>query len=68
MNKEKIAENLKNLRIKKGKTVVEVADALGISPSAWSMYESGERIPRDEIKIAIARYFKKTVSSIFFVD
>ncbi len=44
----------------------EIADDLGITKSAWAMYESGKRIPRDEIKIKIADYFGKSVQEIFF--
>lgn len=44
----------------------EVAEDLGISVSALSMYECGNRIPRDEIKIRIANYYGKSVSEIFF--
>ena len=48
------------------KTQEEVARAVGISTSALSMYECGERIPRDPIKVAIYKYYKKSVQSIFF--
>lgn len=44
----------------------EVAEDLGVSVSALSMYECGNRIPRDEIKIRIANYYGKSVSEIFF--
>ena len=44
----------------------EVARELGISASAMSMYESGERVPRDEIKERIARYYNMTVGFLFF--
>ena len=44
----------------------EVASAVGISLSAISMYENGERIPRDEIKIRLADYFGCTVQELFF--
>lgn len=44
----------------------EVAKALGISTSALSMYENGERIPRDPIKIRIADYYKTPIQDIFF--
>lgn len=44
----------------------EVAKAIGISDSALSMYECGERIPRDSIKIKLAQYYGKSVQSIFF--
>ena len=46
----------------------EVADALGVTTMAISSYENGERIPRDEIKIALARYYEDTVEQIFFSD
>ena len=43
-----------------------VANGLSISVSALAMYEQGNRIPRDEIKIKIAQYYEKTVQEIFF--
>lgn len=64
MNNEVIANRL--LVMRGQKTRKEVAEAIGISQSALSMYESGKRIPRDNIKIAIAQYYKKNVESIFF--
>lgn len=66
MDRSKIAERLVKLRGKR--TQAEVAEAIGVSPSAYSMYETGERIPRDEIKIRIAKFYKRTVNSIFFAD
>ena len=48
------------------RTQEEVASALGISVSALSMYERGERIPRDNIKIRISSYYGKPVHYIFF--
>lgn len=50
------------------RTQEEVAKAVGISTSALSMYECGERIPRDIIKTRLAKYFKKSVQSIFFKE
>jgi len=44
----------------------EIAEKIGTSVSALSMYERGERIPRDEIKVKIAEVYKKSVQSIFF--
>ena len=66
MDRRKIAERLVKLRGKR--TQAEVAEAIGVSQSASSMYETGERIPRDETKIRIAQYYKRTVNSIFFAD
>ena len=64
MNRENVAEKLIKLRGKRSQE--EVATAVGISKSALSMYENGERIPRDEIKIRLARYYNESVESIFF--
>ena len=62
----KCNEILVSLRKSKGKSRKEVAEAIGVTKSAISMYERGERIPRDDIKIKIAAFYKKSVSSIFF--
>ena len=48
------------------KTLAEVANDLRISKSALAMYETGRRIPRDQIKIRIAEYNGKSVAYIFF--
>lgn len=66
MDNKKIGEKLTKLRQKKGKTVTEAAAELGITVSALSNYENGIRIPRDVVKIRIANYYNKSVSTIFF--
>ena len=38
----------------------------GDIPRDESMYENGERIPRDDIKIRIANFFGRSVQEIFF--
>lgn len=57
-------ETLRELRGERSQK--EVAESLGISTSAWAMYERNERIPRDDLKVKIARLFKTTVQDIFF--
>lgn len=64
MNTKAIAERLIELRGNKSQD--EVAKAIGISKSALSMYENGSRVPRDEIKVRLANYYKKSVQHIFF--
>lgn len=64
MNYERVAKNLINLRNKKSRE--EVARALGISVSTLQMYENGQRIPRDNIKIKLANFYGVTVQTIFF--
>ena len=64
MNENPISKKLVELR--GNKSQVEVAKELGISTSALSMYENGERIPRDPIKIRIADYYKTPIQDIFY--
>lgn len=64
MNKSEIAATLISLRGNKSRE--EVAKTLEISVSTLQMYENGQRIPKDEIKIRIADYYKKSVGEIFF--
>ena len=64
--KSLIAKKLTELRQKKQKTHQEVASALGLSVSAIAMYEAGVRVPRDEVKLALAQYYQTTVGYIFF--
>lgn len=66
MNAAIIGNKLVSLRGNQSQETV--AKALGISVSALSMYEQGNRIPRDEIKIKLANYYKKTVQEIFFAS
>lgn len=54
------------LELRGEKSQAEVAQAVGISDSALSMYECGERIPRDPVKVKLAQYYKTTVQKIFF--
>lgn len=59
-----IGKKLINLRGEKSRE--EVAKAVGVSVSAIGMYENGERVPRDFIKIRLAKYFNTTVEELFF--
>lgn len=68
MNPKAIGMRLRCKREKKGMSMAEVSEALGISKSALSMYENGERIPRDEIKLKLASYYKTSVQALFFAD
>lgn len=64
LNSSIIARRLVELRGNESREAV--AAAVGVSISAISMYENGERIPRDDVKIRFAKYYKKTVQEIFF--
>lgn len=59
-----IGDRLRELRGSKSQD--SIAKDLEISRSAYAMYEQGNRIPRDEVKIRIAEYYGKSVGEIFF--
>lgn len=60
------ADKLKQLREEKGISQLELSKQIGVSPSSITMYEQGERVPRDYVKIKIADFFGETVENIFF--
>jgi transcriptional regulator with XRE-family HTH domain len=64
MDSKLIGQRLSELR--KDKPREDVAAALGITVSALGMYERGERVPRDEIKVKIAKYYGVSVQDLFF--
>ena len=59
MNRKEIGERLTELRGNKSRQ--EVSEDVGISLSALAMYECGERVPRDEIKMRLANYYHSSV-------
>ena len=59
-----VAERL--IKARGDKKREEVASAIGVSLSAITMYENGERIPSDETKIKLAEFYNKTVQELFF--
>lgn len=66
MNCKKIGELLIEKRGEK--TQLEVAEAVGVSPSAIRHYELGERNPKDEIKYRLSKVFETPVEELFFQD
>ena len=66
MNNLEIGKRL--IALRGDRTQEEVARANKISVSAIGMYERGERIPRDEVKLSLAKYYDTTVQSIFYAD
>ena len=64
MNNKEVASKLITARGSKQQKAA--AKELGITQSALAMYESGERMPRDEIKERIAAYYGTTVGALFF--
>ncbi|MEG1758618.1 MAG: helix-turn-helix transcriptional regulator [Oscillospiraceae bacterium] len=58
----------KLLQCRGAKRREEVANAINISVSALAMYEQGGRNPRDEVKVALAQYYGKSVEELFFAS
>lgn len=66
LDSKKISEKLGNLRLKKNVTQSQVAESLGITKAAVSQYESGQRIPSDEVKIKLSNYYGVSVQDLFY--
>lgn len=62
--KKTAGQIMRELRGKKSKRAV--AEELGVSFSSYVKYERDERNPSDNTKRKIAKYFGRTVESIFF--
>lgn len=52
-----LSERLKNLREEQGLTQSQLAENLDIAVSSISQYESGDRVPSDDMKIKLAKFF-----------
>ena len=61
-----VAERIKEARLAKGCSVEELAKACGITISAVQMYECGQRIPRDSVKVLMAEFLEVPVQDLFF--
>lgn len=66
LDPKNISEKLVNLRLKKNVSQTQVAESLGITKAAISQYESGQRIPSDEVKIKLSNYYGVTVQNLFY--
>ena len=56
-----IANRLKQLRIEANISQAEVAEALDISKTIISQYESGQRIPSLEKLVRLSRFYKTSL-------
>ena len=54
----KLPQRIKELRQSENMTQAEFGKKFGIVKSTVSLYETGNSTPNDEIKIAIAKYFR----------
>lgn len=59
-----IGEKLRNLR--GDKTLEEVSNEVGVTTQALWNYEKDIRVPRDEIKLKLCKYYNVSVEEVFF--
>ncbi|PWK05281.1 helix-turn-helix transcriptional regulator [Tumebacillus permanentifrigoris] len=61
-----VEKNKKLIELRGTRTQQDVAECLGIRQNHYSMIETGQRLPRRELALKIATYFRSTVDEIFF--
>lgn len=66
MDAKEIGNRLKKLRGIKPRRLV--AHETGISYSGLSNYETGLRVPTDDHKIVLAKYYGVSIEELFFAD
>lgn len=66
MDPKKIGDKIIQYRQDRGITQEKLARAIHVSVSAIGMYERGERVPQDDIKLKIADYFDVNVGPFFY--
>lgn len=59
-------QKLRRLREERKMTQQEVAEAIGVTAMAICQYETGERSPKDSVKMALANFYNTTVEALFF--
>lgn len=64
MKMDGFVERIKKLRVNNGYTQAELAEKLGISPSAVGMYEQGRREPDKRIIMEMSRLFNVSADYI----
>lgn len=66
MDKKIIGERLRTIR--GSRTRADVAEGCGVSKSSITMYELGNRVPSDQVKLKLAAYLKFSIEEVFFTE
>ena len=61
-----IGRRLRSLR--GARTLQTVSNETGLGVSALTMYELGQRMPRDEAKIILSEYYGISIDALFFAQ
>lgn len=64
--KKSTTSKITALREKNNISKRTLAEALGVSINTIDSYEQGERVPRDEMKVKISKYFNVSVLDLFY--
>lgn len=65
-DKKAVGNRLRKLRGTRSRA--DIADALGVTTQAVWLWESGYRVPTDNMKIKIAELYRRSVANIFYKD
>lgn len=68
MNRKDSGKKIMDLRAQRGMSRATLAREIGVSEAAVQYYETGQRGPRDDIKVKIANLFGVSVMDIFYAD
>lgn len=68
LNPKEIGNRIRDLREEAGQSKRFLARAIGVSYTSVCSYEYGDRVPSDDVKIKLARHFKRSVGEIFFSE
>lgn len=55
-------------KLRGSKTLLEVSKHTGIGVTALSNYENNYRVPKDENKKKLAKFYNKTVGELFYKE
>ncbi|XME02153.1 helix-turn-helix domain-containing protein [Lachnospiraceae bacterium C1.1] len=62
-----VINHLREIRMSKGLTQKEVADALSISKDSLSRYENGKQDPRLDVAIRLSKYLEVSMEILYDV-
>ncbi len=62
-----VINHLREIRMGKGLTQKEVADALSISKDSLSRYETGKQAPRLDVAIRLSKYLEVSMEILYDV-
>lgn len=63
-----IGKRLHDMRVQRGLTLTAVGKELGVTRIAVYYYETGQRMPRDAVKVKLALLYGKSVLELFYPD